>query len=909
MLRRALFPLAFLALSCSGGASSGPSGADPVMPPPAGGGAPAVTEAPVEAPTPPALRLGDEVVPTRYRIALDLDPDQPVFTGNTEIEVEVKAAVDHIWLHGTDLDVTSAELVRDGQPTELTVIPDEDEDFLGFTLPAAIPAGPATLRISYLGKVADKELEGVFRQEEKGEWYLYTQFEPTAARRAFPSFDEPRFKVPFQVTITVPAHDLAFSNTPVLEESSERGKRTLTFGETKPLPTYLVAFAAGPFEIVDLGTIGHGDTPARVIVPKGRTAEAAYATKSIPALLDRLEEYFGMAYPYRKLDSIALPSFFGAMEHPGLVTYAASILLQKPDEVTARWERRHSTVVSHELAHQWFGNLVTLAWWDDIWLNESFASWMGEKAVAEWKPEWEGAVAAVAARDQAMGADSLVTARQIRQPIETKHDIARAFDAITYAKGGAVLAMFERWVGEEAFRKGVRQYMKDHAWKTATATDFLAAIGAASDAEVPAAFKTFLDQPGVPLLDVTLTCDKQATPALEIAQSRFTPMGAPDAAAGQTWHIPVCVKYGSAGKAHTTCELIASAEARLELKEARGCPTWILPNAEGAGYYRTAYPDGMLEKLFGTGRRHLTVADRIGVIGDMSALVSTGRIGIGESLAIVPTLLRDKNDHIVREAAQIVAGVDDRILPPELEPNYGRLVVKLFGKRARQLGWAPRRGESDTTKMMRPLLVSMVATDGGDKKLAAEAHRRTEQWLESREGITPDMLEAVLGTAAHHGDKALWEKFAAALEATDDRSDRGVIIGAMASFDSAELAKRNLQLFLDKGADLDLRQSFTLLMGPLAHRDTRELAYQFVKDNLDTILERLPAMAKAYIIMVSTAFCDQEHIDEARAYWGPKSKDIPGGPQILEQALETMQVCVTFKQSQQPKLVTFLKKY
>lgn len=909
MLRKALFPLAFLALSCSGGVSSGPSGADPVMPPPAGGGEPAVTEAPVETPKPPALRLGDEVLPTRYRVALDLDPDQTTFSGKTEIEVDVQTAVDHIWLHGTDLEVTSAELVRDGQPTDLEVIPDEDDDFLGFTLPDAIEPGPATLRIAYLGKVADKELEGVFRQKEKGEWYVYTQFEATAARRAFPSFDEPRFKVPFQVTMTVPGDDLAFSNTPVLEEASQGGKRTVTFGETKPLPTYLVAFAAGPFEIVDLGTIGRGDTPARVIVPKGRTGEAEYAKKSIPALLERLEEYFGMAYPYRKLDSIALPSFFGAMEHPGLVTYAASILLQKPDEVTARWERGHASVVSHELAHQWFGNLVTLAWWDDIWLNESFASWMGEKAVDRWKPEWEGAVRALAERDQAMGADSLVTARQIRQPIKTKHDIARAFDSITYAKGGAVLAMFERWIGEEAFQKGVRQYMKDHAWKTATATDFLAALGAASDAKVPAAFRTFLEQPGLPLLDVTLACDNKATPALEIAQSRFMPMGAPETAGGQTWHIPVCVKYGSGGKAHTTCELITTAEARIELKQAKGCPGWVLPNAEGAGYYRTAYPDGMLEKLFGAGRNSLTVADRVGVIGDMSALVSTGRIGIGESLAIIPTLLKDRNDHVTRAAAQIVSGVDNRILPPELEPNYGRLVVKLFGKKARALGWAPRAGDSDTTRMMRPLIVSMVATDGNDRKLAAEARKLAETWLDEREGISPDMLEAVLGTAAHHGDEALWEKFAAALDATDDRGHRSAILVAMAAFDSVELAKRNLQLFLDKGQDLDLRQSFTLLMGPLAHRDTRELAYQFVKDNLETILERLPAMAKGYIIMVSTAFCDQEHIDEARAYWGPKSEDIPGGPQMLEQALETMRVCVTFKQSQQPKLVTFLKKY
>jgi cytosol alanyl aminopeptidase len=317
------------------------------------------------APTPPALRLRNRIHPDRYAVQLTLDPDRESFDGKIEITMALQEPASLVWLNGTGLEVQTASVVSGGSTQPVTALPGGD-DFIGFSWPRAIPAGSATLRVQYRGKVSSKDNEGIFRVSQGEKNYIFTQFEAISARRAFPCFDEPGFKVPWQVTLQIPKGDLGLSNTPLLSETSQGDRKTIQFQVTKPLPSYLIAVAVGPFEIVQAGKAGRNQVPIRVIVPNGRSADAAYAAKIIPELLGRLEKYFDIPYPYEKLDSVAVPLFQGgAMENAGLITYDDPLLLSKPNRESVRFQRNLASVAAHEMAHQWFGDLVTMAWWND----------------------------------------------------------------------------------------------------------------------------------------------------------------------------------------------------------------------------------------------------------------------------------------------------------------------------------------------------------------------------------------------------------------------------------------------------------------------------------------------------------------------------------------------------------------
>ena len=412
---------------------------------------------------------------------------------------------------------------------------------------ATVGPGSGRLRIAYDGAISRRDMEGLFAQQEGDEWYAFTQFEPLGARRAFPCFDEPSVKIPWQITLQIPTRDSGFSNTPeISNRPGANGMKTIAFAETKPMPSYLVAVAVGPFEAVEAGKAGRKSTTIRILVPRGRSSEARWAVETTPRILIALKDYFDLPYPYEKLDQVSVPVFFGAMENPGLVTYGQTLMLQKPGEETINGRRTYVSIAAHELAHQWFGNLVTMAWWDDLWLNESFASWMGQRITNSLGPDWGIDVEKVWSRSEALITDSLATTRQVRQPIESLHDIANAFDGITYAKGQAVLEMFEAWLGEDVFRRGVRQYINQHQWGNATFTDFADALSKAADRDIVQPLSSFLNQPGAPLVSVEQKCEGER-PRLVLAQKRYLPLGSAGAESS-VWHVP-CV-FGTRRRAN-----------------------------------------------------------------------------------------------------------------------------------------------------------------------------------------------------------------------------------------------------------------------------------------------------------------------------------------------------------------------
>jgi cytosol alanyl aminopeptidase len=856
---------------------------------------------------PPKLRLDGSAQPISYAVDLTIVPDRDTFHGSVDIRMDVRTPAAIIWLNSVGLQIQEAAFRPETGPALQARTVSGGDQFIGFAFDSAI-AGKGVLHAVYQGKISRNSSAGVFQLKEDREWYVYSQFEPTDARRAFPCFDEPSFKVPWQVTLHVPKDNLALSNTPVQSESNEAsGMKMVRFKPSAPLPSYLVAFAVGRFDIVDAGHVG--PTPVRVIVPKGKSLNATYAATAIPQLLKRLEDYFGIPYPYEKLDSVVMPISDFAMENAGLITYAESSLLADPATETIDHKRELAGITAHEMAHQWFGDLVTTAWWNDTWLNEAFATWMERKIPGEWQPGWHIDVSAVTARLGAMHGDELASAREIRQPIENNSDIANAFDDITYEKGAAVIEMFEHWLGEAKFRQGVQLYLKQHAWGNSTASDFEAAISSVAGTNVAPAFNSFLDQPGVPEISVALKCDT-AQPSLEVTQKRSLPVGSQ--AQPQTWQIPICVAFESDGSVHHQCSLLSDPKDEIALTGAQTCPTWILPNDGEAGYYQVAYKEDLLKKALADQASHLSVAERVGILGDVDSLAGEGEVSAQVALALVPQFSKDPDWHVVQSAANIAALLRGESVPANFRAKGARFIRQEFGEKAVALGWTAKPGDTDDTRLLRQKLVPFVTSTGEEKELVDQAETLARQWLQNRQGVAPEMLGPLLRIAAEFGNRDLFNSLRSAAIQEHDHHVREVLLDALGSFRSPELARAALDLLLSK--DFDLRESFyPLLFGPISSVDTRDVPFEFVKQHLDALLKRLPReVGEDYAAMlpsVGGSFCDAKHRAELDSFFADRVKDYNGGARTLAQTLESIDLCIAARKSLTPELTAFLNQY
>jgi len=881
--------------ACTGKGSAPPVAATPAAVP---------KPTPLTAPEPPGLRLPTNVLPTHYAVDLHLDPSQPTFTGAIDIDLEVKAPTQVIWLSAEEITVTAAKLGNDA----VEAGPMQNE-MMPFVAKAPIPAGKARLRVEYTGKISDRETLGVFRQKSGDDWYLFTQFEATDARRAFPCFDEPSFKVPWRLVIHAKKGDVAFSNTNVAEKTpGEGGGTAFRFNETKPLPSYLVAFAVGPIETVDGGKSKNG-VPVRILVPRGRADEASYAAKVTVEILDTLEAYFGIPYGYEKLDSVFIPRTvgFGAMENPGLITYNETLILAKPGEDSIGRQRRYAMVAAHEIAHQWFGDLVTLAWWNDIWLNEAFASWAENKLMELWKPSWDRGVERVSDRTNALAADTLTSARQIRQPIESMNDIANAFDGITYAKGASVISMFELWAGKDKFQKGVTRYLNAHLHQTATSEDFLQALGDEIGPELPAAFKTFLEQPGAPVVHAELDCSAK-TAKLKLKQNRFLPTGAE--AKPQSWHIPVCARW-SGKSAGQTCTLLVEESGELALPVACGAKLAVYPNAGAGGYYITDLAGELRRRVFADPHK-LTLGERVGLISDVGMLVENGSLPAAEALALVQKIDPASDRHLARAAlggfrqAGLLLAMREDVVPDALRPQWARYIQKLFGAKARKLGFTPKAGEDDDVRLLRPLIVGTVVTDGEDKQLIAEAKRLTLLWLEDRKAVAPDVVATVLKAAARNADAALYDKLVAEAKQSKSVKSRTEILTALASVRDPALIAKNRELVMSDA--LDIREVSGLALSGTGEDATRQATWDWFKQNYDALSAKLPEPARPYMIRIAGGFCDEEHAGDVQAFFADKTKNIRGGPRVLKATIDKIRSCAHLRAAQQPSAVAFLKK-
>ncbi len=834
-------------------------------------------------------RLAEEVVPTRYRLALDLDPTRDMFSGTTSIQVELAEEVDRIDLHAKDLDIDRVWANVGKAKIDASVL-EGTNGGITVVLDSSIGPGEATLEFEYQAPL-DETPHGLYRVQEDGRWYAFTQFEPLSAREAFPSFDEPRFKTPFEVSIEVGEGDQkAFANT-LPENIRDEDGSTYVFEETEPLPTYLVAFAAGPLEVVEAPEDAIPGVPLRVITTQGKSHLAAYALDKAPALLAAQTDYFGMELPFSKLDMVAVPNFAaGAMENVGLVTFRERLLLLDPDNATASDEYALQSVMAHEFAHMWFGNYVTPAWWNDLWLNEAFATWMATRTLAEVAPEFEPRIDAVRGSLRVMSADALENARAIRQPIRSGGDVYNAFDGITYSKGRAVLQMLEAWMGEEAFRDGVRRFMDENAYGTGTTEGLISAWEEVSDKPIEAMLGGFLDQPGVPLVEVEPSC-KEGKTSLEVAQSRYLPAGS-DAEADKTWRIPVCFGFAVDGEVQRRCELIEEASQTVEF-DTESCPTWIHPNADGAGYYHWKLPAEDLVELGSTHRDQLSMPERVALLPHTKALVEAHTLDVDAYLALVEAMAEEEHRAIVGQVVDAVSGIEEIAREQDRGEAFENWAAEIILPHAWRLGFEAKDGEPVEDRLLRPKVIRAAAELIPNDELRLEAVETAERYLNDPSQVPLSEAKTALRIAAHIGDEPLWEQLKQAIAAAPNPSARAATIAALGHFRDPELVERSLDLFL---TDTLRAQDFWTVMGPaLGEPKTREVAWNWLEENYDAVADKLGDKSAPSLPWVGSAFCSEEKKQEVEAFFGDEDRQGPGQARNLAKALESISRCVNYR--------------
>jgi alanyl aminopeptidase len=852
-------------------------------------------------PATPTLRLPRNFVPTGYNATLAIDPAQPGFDGSIAIAGNVSERSSAIWLHGHKLKIKRAVARRGTTEIALTATP-HGEDLLQFRAATPIDAGSWTLAIDYSGVFEEVSTTGAFKQTVRGDSYVYTQFEALYARRVFPCLDEPDSKVPWQLTLEVPASLVAVSNTPVEREQPVGDRKRVEFKATPPLPSYLIAFGVGPFDIVDAGRTASG-TPVRIVTMRGRGPEAAWAAKTSARVLDLLEEFFGSKYPYEKMDMLTIPITvgFGAMENVGLITYSETLMLLDPKHPGKEREYSWILVAAHELGHQWFGNVVTMAWWDDIWLNEGFATWVARKISARFDPSWRDEMSEIAERNQALSEDGLVSARQIRQPILTPDDILNAFDGITYQKGASVLNMFEGYLGSEVFVRGVRDYLVKHALGNATSSDFAAALSKAAGKDVTAAFATFLEQPGAPEITATLVCDRGQPPRVALSQQRYLPPGAPPVGANKPWIVPVCVAFDRGGKRAEACTLLDAPSGSIAL-DAATCPRWMMPNASGRGYYRNAYTPAQVVALRDEGWQHLKATERRVLFFDTSDAFTVGKLPLPLVLSFVPRLFAAGDRFSINAALEVPLGLQDMV-PDELRPGYEAWLRKTFGPAARRFGWSPRETDGLDIETVRASLLSAVADVAREPALSAEAVKLAANWRD----LPPSIRGHVISIAANVSPAA-FERLRGEIYTETDRARRQQIVFALAKASDVKQQRAALDLMLDP--KVDIRDTQFMMFGARSERN-RAVARQFVRDNKDAIMKRLPTegttSSQAYLAYVFTG-CTAEGRDEAVEYVNRNFAGLQGGARVVKQAIEGMDQCIARRKLMEPEIRAWLSR-
>jgi len=835
-------------------------------------------------------KLPKEVVPTDYSIRIIPNIDAFTFTGAETVKLKVRSPVHQLVLNAVELEITEASL--DGQVLPKSALEvDKEKELITLALTSELSLGDHTLALGFSGKI-NQQGQGLFymRYQEQGSGaqkiMLGTQFEATDARRFFPCWDEPAFRARFQLTVVVPENWLAVSNMPVDSEKEIDGGKEVRFSATPPMSSYLNVFIAGELDLIQSRS---GPTQIRVIATKGKAELGRYALEATAQILQYYNDYFGVPYPLPKLDQIALPGGFGgAMENWGGITYYESGLLFDSKSSSAETKQNIYEVLAHEMAHQWFGDLVTMAWWDNLWLNEGFASWMGSKCTAHFNPQWEVWLRRNLPRDptrrvgiakeQAMEGDARSTTHPIHQRIATEAEANSAFDDITYKKGQSFLRMLESFLGEDVFRDGIRRYIAARKYSNSTTADLWNALSEASKKPVAEIAAGWTEQPGFPVVKVK----REAGGKVRLTQGRFT-VNFKNAPLLE-WKIPLT--YSVIGEAPASLLMSSKTDVLENIPANRA----LKLNVRGAGNYRVEYDEPswilLLQAL-----PQLGAEDRVNLLSDAWALVQADRAPVSLYFGLVEKLPASTD---IAEREQIVNVLDFinglLVRNPERE-KFQRYARSLLRPTFETLSWDPKQGEPPTTGNLRASLIEALG-DLNDPEIVAGCRERFEKYLANPASLAPDLRPAIFAIVGRYADEKTWTKLHELGVRTTSIEEKQNYYNALAGATDPKLVKKTLSIALTD----ELPTSRATFLVPRVARDGDhpDIAWEFATANMKALLAKTDAAgSNRYAPALFTFFSDDSRADELKTY---AKNDLPlESAREVAKAIDEIQFRAEFK--------------
>ena len=853
-----------------------------------------------------AVVLPETARPSKYRIKLQPDLKNFTFDGEQSVDLLILEATSTIVLNSIDLEISNTTLHANGTTlTSKSVTIDKDAETATLEFGETIQPGDARLEMVFTGELNDK-LMGFYRSEytsQDGEtrYLATTQFEPTDARRAFPCWDEPAKKATFEVTLVFSDEYQAVSNTPVVEEAVPGpGLKSVRFAETPIMSTYLLVFIVG--NLTSIEERAAGGTTVGVWTTPGKEDQASFALDTSVKLLSYFNEYFGIPYPLPKLDHIAIPDFAaGAMENWGAVTYRETALLVDPDNSSAGTRQRVAEVIAHEMAHMWFGDLVTMEWWDDLWLNESFASWMGNKAVDWLFPEWEMWTQFVNMdTNRALSLDGLKNSHPIEQAVKNPAEVSQLFDAISYSKGASVIRMLENFLGEESFRKGLNRYLSSHMYDNARTEDLWSALETESGRPVTAIMDSWVKQMGYPVLQVESDRTGGQT-TLSVTQERFVydrllGDGEPDSDSdNEVWRVPVSASQGSEESAVTVMD-----GRQTQIDVPGSGDGWVKLNPLQTGFFRVNYSTEDWQRLVpAIESLELHATDRLGVQNDAYALSRAGLLPVTQFLSLAQAYKNEGDASVWSDLASNLRDIEQLISDEAIHPAYQGFAREIFGPAARKIGWEPKSGEGHLDALLRSTVLSQAGSYH-DPGVTAQASERFQKYLQDRETLAPDLRGVVFALAAQSGGKDVYDQIWGLEGETDLAEEKIRLLMSLTRFQQPELLNSTLADSLS--AKVRSQDSITLVAGVAANPKGRDLAWEFVKDNWAEFDRRYGGGGFGLMRLVSICshFNSQEKADEVDSFFA--EHPAPAAERTIRQALERVRLNIKWLEQNRQEL-------
>ena len=874
-----------------------------------------------------AQRLPTNVIPESYDLTFTPNLEKATFSGEETIHVRLLKPANTITLNSAEIEFQEVKITAGSFHMVVPVTLDEKSDQATFNVPVELPARDYFIHIKYAGILNDK-LRGFYLSQTPKRRYAVTQFESTDARRAFPCFDEPAYKAVYNIKLVIDKGDTAISNGKIISDTPGPGdgKHTLTFSPSPKMSTYLVAMMVGDFVCKSGAADG---IPIRVCTVPGKENLVGWAVTSAENILKFYDTYYYTKYPFQKLDIIAFPDFAaGAMENVAAITYRETDLFV--DDKTSPLDARENVtaVLAHEMAHQWFGDFVTMKWWDDIWLNEGFATWMAWKPMEAWKPEWHNSQDEVGETDGALATDSISSIRPIRSNANTPAEIDALFDGIAYEKTASVLRMVEAYVGKDLYRKGVNEYLQAHAYGNATGEDFWNAMTRVTGKPIDKIMASFIDQPGAPVITVRSTCSGGVT-KVTLTQDRFFVDRGPGYVSTTTvsdkvqlWQIPVALR--AAGSKASVYKILSAREQTFDMP---GCAPWVFANAGGRGYYRAEYGADAFVKMSAEMETSFSPEERIHFLGDAWAMVRAGRLKVGDYLAASQNFQGDRNRAVIGEVIGVIPRIHDAIASPADRPAFEAWVRKFLGPIASDLEkdtparpeWSeippqgtrippmpgmPLQISAEERAALRTDVLNMLTAYGDDPELNAKAFDTVDAYMKDPSSVDTQRARAALRIVAHKGDAALYDRYMEHIKSAKAPEEYYSYFFALTAFRDPELTKRTFEFVLSPAVR---NQDMGLINGLFGDDTTQVTAWELLKLHFNDLKAKEGAqIGGAGLASIAGQFCDAKMRDESQEFFA--AQNIPGAERPLRNAKDRVNSCIALRSLQQNNLAEYLKK-